>query len=83
MEQLSNRFLRYPDPPEVLQYPGVPAVVGGLGEMVDPVAHLAFPDEVSPALLELSDVVHSGDLLVVTDNNNRYSSSQSLVSPES
>ena len=76
MEKVSNPFFRYPEPPKVLQYPGVPGVLGGLIEVVHPVPHLAFPGEISPPLLELSWTVHGGDLLVVADNNSRISPRQ-------
>ena len=60
----------YPDIFQVVQYPGVPLLVGWFIEMVEPVSHLAFPGELTPALLELGShhLVHGGDLLIVPVN---------------
>ena len=72
LKQLHYMFLpSYPDLSQVLQYPGVPDLVGCFIEMVDPVSNLALPGELSPALLELGShhLVHRGDLLIVPVDN--------------
>ena len=71
LKQLHNMFLSYPDLSQVLQYPGVPDLVGCFIEMIDPVSNLALPGELSPALLKLGShhLVHRGDLLIVPVDN--------------
>ena len=71
LKQLHNMFLSYPDLSQVLQYPGVPDLVGCFIEMIDPVSNLTLPGELSPALLELGShhLVHRGDLLIVPVDN--------------
>ena len=83
LKQLHYMFLpSYPDLSQVLQYPGVPDLVGCFIEMVDPVSNLALPGELSPALLELGShhLVHRGDLLIVPVDNKTNNNFEHLYS---